>query len=88
MVEDYAGLDDEEEINAQERKVPNAYDSGLSKRKAIYVQYEAIPLKYTIDAEQCIYLTRGKCKACQKFCPTAAIDFDDQPQERYLRSVS
>ena len=63
------------------KKVPNAYDSGLSKRKAVYVQYaQAVPLKYAIDAEQCIYLTRGKCKACQKFCPTGAIDFDEQPK--------
>ena len=67
------------------KKVPNSYDSGLSKRKAVYVQYaQAVPLKYTIDAEQCIYLTRGKCKACQKFCPTNAIDFDDQPQDLSL----
>ena len=68
------------------RKVPNAYDSGLTKRKAVYVQYaQAVPLKYTIDAEQCIYLTRGKCKACQKFCPTGAIDFDEQPKEIVLK---
>jgi len=67
------------------KKVPNAYDSGLSKRKAVYVQYaQAVPLKYTIDAEQCIYLTRGKCKACQKFCPTGAIDFDEQPKDLLL----
>ena len=67
------------------KKVPNAYDSGLSKRKAVYVQYaQAVPLKYAIDAEQCIYLTRGKCKACQKFCPTGAIDFDEQPKELSL----
>jgi len=67
------------------KKVPNAYDSGLSKRKAVYVQYaQAVPLKYTIDAGQCIYLTRGKCKACQKFCPTGAIDFDEQAKELTL----
>jgi len=67
------------------KKVPNAYDSGLSKRKAVYVQYaQAVPLKYTIDAEQCIYLTRGKCKACQKFCPTGAIDFEEQPRQLSL----
>jgi heterodisulfide reductase subunit A2 len=67
------------------KKVPNAYDSGLSKRKAVYVQYaQAVPLKYAIDAAQCIYLTRGKCKACQKFCPTDAIDYEDQPKELVL----
>jgi heterodisulfide reductase subunit A len=67
------------------KKVPNDYDSGLSKRKAVYVQYaQAVPLKYAIDADQCIYLTRGKCKACEKFCPTGAIAFDEKPQETAL----
>ena len=67
------------------KKVPNAYDSGLSKRKAVYVQYaQAVPLKYAIDADQCIYLVRGKCKACEKFCPTGAIAFDEEPKERAL----
>ena len=63
------------------KKVPNAYDSGLSKRKAVFVQYaQAVPLKYAIDPDQCIYLLRGKCKACEKFCPTGAIAFDDKPR--------
>jgi heterodisulfide reductase subunit A len=67
------------------KKVPNAYDSGLSKRKAVYVQYaQAVPLKYAIDADQCIYLVRGKCKACEKFCPTGAIAFDEAPKETAL----
>jgi len=67
------------------KKVPNAYDSGLSKRKAVYVQYaQAVPLKYAIDADQCIYLVRGKCKACEKFCPTGAIAFDEAPREKAL----
>ena len=64
------------------KKVADAYDGGLSKRKAVYVQYaQAVPLKYAIDAEQCIYLQRGKCKACEKFCPADAIAFDDQKEE-------
>ena len=67
------------------KKVPNAYDSGLSKRKAVYVQYaQAVPLKYAIDADQCIYLARGKCKACEKFCPTGAIAFDQESKEMAL----
>ncbi len=67
------------------KKVPNDYDSGLSKRKAVYVQYaQAVPLKYAIDADQCIYLVRGKCKACEKFCPTGAIAFDEEPKETAL----
>jgi heterodisulfide reductase subunit A len=64
------------------KKVSNAYDGGLSKRKAVYVQYpQAVPLKYTIDADTCIYFLKGKCKACEKFCPTGAINFEDQGEE-------
>ncbi len=61
------------------KKVPDEYDGNLTKRKAIYVRYaQAVPLKYVIDPQYCIYLTKGKCKACEKFCPTGAIKFDDQ----------
>jgi len=68
------------------RKVPNEYDGALSKRKAIYVKYpQAVPLKYCIDAENCIYFTKGKCKACEKFCPRGAIDFNDTTKERTLK---
>jgi heterodisulfide reductase subunit A len=67
------------------KKVSNDYDGGLAKRKAVYVQYaQAVPLKYTIDPDQCIYLIRGKCKACEKFCPADAIYFDDQSKEKTL----
>jgi heterodisulfide reductase subunit A len=62
------------------KKVVNEYDAGLGKRKAIYVKYaQAVPLKYAIDAEECIYFVKkGKCKACQKFCPTGAVNFEDE----------
>ena len=64
------------------KKVPNAYDGGLSNRKAVYVQYaQAVPLKYTIDPDTCIYFLKGKCKACEKFCPTGAINFEDQKKD-------
>jgi len=64
------------------KKVSNAYDGGLSKRKAVYVQYaQAVPLKYCIDPAQCIYLLRGKCRGCEKFCPTNAINFKDREKE-------
>jgi heterodisulfide reductase subunit A len=67
------------------KKVTNVYDGGLSKRKAVYVQYaQAVPLKYTIDADQCIYFLKGKCKACEKFCPTNAINFDDPKKDLAL----
>ncbi|MBW2000605.1 MAG: CoB--CoM heterodisulfide reductase iron-sulfur subunit A family protein, partial [Deltaproteobacteria bacterium] len=60
------------------KKVVSEYGAGLAKRKAAYVQYaQAVPLKYALDPENCIYLQKGKCRACEKFCPADAIKFDD-----------
>jgi len=60
------------------KKVTDEYNVGLSKRKAAYVPYpQAVPLKYAIDSTQCIYFAKGKCRACEKFCPTQAVNFED-----------
>ncbi len=68
------------------KKVTSEYDMGLVKRKAAYVSYEqAVPLKYAIDPDECIYLTKGKCRACEKFCPTGAVNFQDKKKERKLQ---
>ncbi len=68
------------------KKVSNEYDGGLANRKAIYVKYaQAVPLKYAIDDTQCIYLTKGKCRACEKLCPTGAISYNDQVKEMTLK---
>jgi heterodisulfide reductase subunit A2 len=68
------------------KKVSNDYDGGLGDRKAIYVKYaQAVPLKYAIDSTQCIFMTKGKCRACEKFCPAGAINFKDQPKDMALR---
>jgi heterodisulfide reductase subunit A len=67
------------------KKVVDTYNQGLIKRKAIYVPYsQAVPLKYAIDPQNCIYLTKGKCRACEKICPSGAIDFDDRQKETTL----
>ena len=64
------------------KKVDNEYNEGLDKRKATYVQYsQAVPLKYGIDKDNCIYFAKGKCRACEKFCPTGAVNFEQQPRE-------
>ena len=61
------------------KKVEDGYNQGLVKRKAIYVPYaQAVPLKYAIDKENCIYLQKGKCKACEKFCSAGAVNFQDK----------
>ncbi|MGL4209438.1 MAG: FAD-dependent oxidoreductase, partial [Candidatus Adiutrix sp.] len=66
-------------------KLDNAYNESLDKRKAIYVQYaQAVPLKYGIDAEKCIFLTKGKCGSCKKVCPAEAVNYDDKAEEVLL----
>ena len=67
------------------KKVIDEYDAGLNKRKAAYVKYaQAVPLKYALDSENCIYFKKGKCKACEKFCPAGAIKFDDMQKDLTL----
>ena len=67
------------------KKVPNEYDGGLNQRKAIYIKYaQAVPLKYAIDRKNCIYFVKGRCRACEKLCPSGAIKFDDEKKELTL----
>ncbi len=59
------------------KKVDDEYNMGLNKRKAAYIKYgQTVPLKYAIDAKNCIYQTRGKCGICVDVCPTNAINHD------------
>jgi heterodisulfide reductase subunit A len=66
-------------------RVQNEFDAGLGKRGAIYVPFpQAVPLIYTVDANRCIYLTKGKCgkyPACKEACPADAIDFEQHEEE-------
>ncbi|MBW1960727.1 MAG: CoB--CoM heterodisulfide reductase iron-sulfur subunit A family protein, partial [Deltaproteobacteria bacterium] len=38
-----------------------------------------------IDPNNCIYLLKGRCKACEKVCPTNAIYFEDQKKELSIK---
>lgn len=68
------------------KKADDPYNLGISKRKAIYLQYsQTVPLKYAIDPEICLYFTKGKCQACVKFCPTGAVNFEDKGETRTLQ---
>lgn len=63
------------------KKIPNEFELGLGNRPAIYVPFpQAVPNKPVIDKERCTYYTKGKCRICEKVCPTKAIRFD-QPDE-------
>jgi len=59
------------------------FEAGLGYRKAIYRNFpQAIPKYPVIDTEHCTYFLKGKCKACQIFCPTQpnSIDFEQQDE--------
>ena len=62
-------------------KTDSEFDAGISKRKAIYILYpQAIPNIPVIDRELCAYFQKGTCRACEKFCPAHAIDFEQEDQ--------
>ena len=64
------------------KKVNNVFNRGLSKRKAIYVESaHAVPLKYCIDRDNCIYLQKKRCGVCEKKCPVGAIDFNQSEEK-------
>jgi heterodisulfide reductase subunit A len=61
------------------KKIPSEFDLGLGNRPAIYFSFpQAVPRVPVIDTENCAYFLRGKCRACEKFCPTGAINFEQQ----------
>ncbi len=64
------------------KKIVDTYNAGLSKRKSAFVEYaQAVPLKYCIDGDSCIYIQKNKkCGACKKICPVDAVDFDQKPE--------
>lgn len=63
------------------KKIPSEFDLGLGNRAAIYFQYsQAVPRVPIIDAENCAYFEKGKCRACEKFCTKDAIDFEQQDE--------
>ncbi len=62
-------------------KVPNEYNFGHDKRKAIYKDYaQGIPSVYTIDPEHCRIFQGKKCGVCAKVCPAGAVDYEQQDQ--------
>ena len=63
-----------------QRVVSRYFERGVGQRKAIYtLSPQAVPHKPVIDAENCIYFLKGRCRACEKLCPVGAIDFEQKP---------
>ncbi len=59
----------------------DGFEAGMGFRKAVYRPFpQAVPKYPVIDTESCTFFQRGKCKACEIFCPTHAIDFEQQDE--------
>jgi heterodisulfide reductase subunit A len=68
-------------IKCPNKKIPSEFNEGLGNRTAIYVPFpQAVPNKPVIDRIHCTYYTKGKCRICEKVCPTQAIRFDQEDQ--------
>jgi heterodisulfide reductase subunit A len=61
------------------RRVPDDFNVGLSRRRAIYIPFpQAVPRKMTVDADYCLYLVdreKGRCRLCEEVCDAGAIDW-------------
>ncbi|WP_319581924.1 CoB--CoM heterodisulfide reductase iron-sulfur subunit A family protein [uncultured Pseudodesulfovibrio sp.] len=63
------------------KKTPDRFNEFIGTTTAINIPFpQAIPKKASINPEACIKLTKGKCGACAKVCPTEAIRFDQQDE--------
>ena len=63
------------------KKIPSEFEQDLGNRTAIYVPFpQAVPNKPVIDKNSCTYYLKGKCRVCEKVCPTQAIRFDQEDE--------
>ncbi|HLF26536.1 MAG TPA: CoB--CoM heterodisulfide reductase iron-sulfur subunit A family protein [Anaerolineae bacterium] len=61
--------------------VDEVFESGLGYRKAVYAPFpQAVPKYPVVDKDNCIFFQKGTCRACEKLCPTGAIDFSQQDE--------
>jgi heterodisulfide reductase subunit A len=59
--------------------IDEVFEAGLGYRKAVYTPFpQAVPKYPVIDRENCTFFQKGTCKACEKFCPTNAINFNQE----------
>jgi heterodisulfide reductase subunit A len=63
------------------RVVDDIFEAGMARRKAIYVPFpQAVPNHPVMDVENCLYFKTGRCRICEKVCPTGAIDFTQEDE--------
>jgi heterodisulfide reductase subunit A len=63
------------------KRIPDEFNAMLGYRSAIYVPFpQAVPNKPVIDREKCTFFLKGKCRVCEKVCPSKAINFEQQDE--------
>jgi heterodisulfide reductase subunit A len=61
--------------------IDEIFEAGLGYRKAVYTPFpQSVPKYPVIDQLNCTYFQKGTCRACEKFCPTNAIDFKQEDE--------
>ena len=61
----------------RERRLRGGHDHA----EAICMPFpQAVPRIGVLDPANCTYFTRGKCKVCEKVCPTNAIDYTQKDE--------
>jgi heterodisulfide reductase subunit A len=69
------------EEKCPKKVIDEVFEAGLGYRKAVYTPFaQAVPKYPVMDRDNCTYFIKGTCRACEKFCPTGAIDFDQQDE--------
>jgi heterodisulfide reductase subunit A len=63
------------------KKSRDRFNEGIGTTTAITIAFpQAIPKKAAIDPAFCLKLTKDKCGACAKICPSEAIVYDQQDE--------
>lgn len=66
-------------------RIPSKFEEGLIQERAISLPFkQAIPNAYVINKDHCLYLNRGVCKICERFCKGDAIDFEQKERTMEL----